>query len=685
MTATWLEAWSTLEAGSNLTRRDGQQILGESIFSNVFNGGQLVAEGPTGIGKSFTALIPAICAFKEKQQRTILTTETLSLLDQIVDKDLPFLQKSFGDFTYFGLKGRNHYLCIARAGGNNAIVQKVRARLVGTNGERRDVEKILGRRLADDVWAEICGDTEFCAQNRCNPDACWSTAARTKATNADIVITSHTMLQIHGEFIQQGTDGGLLGDFHHIIVDEAHSLERIVVDGSTLEVAPWEMYQKLNTIRKGIDLAGPASYGPRADELEKRTRDCIKTIQDIFTWQVGRGMDMKEWKRQSMGLKQIWVNGAEPGHEMALDAYENTLPEMLADVWQGFEQLAKDLIKATEDMDTGAGKVKKAATACRYLSRLFWLVGEAVITREGTCEGYGTTFAVFADGYVGRDINNRERQDIRIRAVPLDVSQFLKRNLWKTARSTTLISATLRDHTDGSFRFLKKSLGLEPSAVEIVVDSPFKFSEQMLIHLTSGERQDIAEVKGAKFSIGELKNLILASKGRSLVLFTSIAELEYTAESLRKDKSFPYTLLVQEKGADKAELATRFKEDTHSVLLASKTFFQGFDVPGEALTSLILCKYSLPQYNATTIALINHWKKQGFPKWYEMKSIETFVQAWGRLIRSDGCRGVVSLLDERVSDPRQSIYKTVHDVIPAVYGGVEVTGDVNRVAEWLDE
>jgi len=216
------------------------------------------------------------------------------------------------------------------------------------------------------------------------------------------------------------------------------------------------------------------------------------------------------------------------------------------------------------------------------------------------------------------------------------------------------------------------------------VQSPFNFSDQMLIHLTDGTRQDTAEVPGAKFSIGELKNLIKASDGRALVLFTSIAELEYVAGQLKSDKTFPYTLLVQQRGEDKAELARRFKEDTHSVLLASKTFFQGFDVPGEALTSLILCKYSLPQYNATTIALIDHWRSKGFPKWYEMKSIETFVQAWGRLIRSDGCRGVVSLLDSRVADPRQSIYKTVHGVIPLVYGGVEVTGDVYRVKEWLD-
>ena len=682
MTQTWQQAWSTLETRANLSRRDGQQLLGAAVFTNMFEGGQLVAEGPTGVGKTLTTLIPAIAAQHQKKQRTILTTETLALLDQIVDKDLPLLYKVFGNFTYFGLKGRNHYLCITNAGREHHIVRKVQARLDGTNGERRDVERILGYRMKDDDWAEVSGDTEICGNNKCKPETCYSAAAREKAINADIVVTSHAMLQVHGEFIQQGTEEGLLGDFSHIVVDEAHALERVIVDGQTLEVSPWELWRKTNTISKGLEAIG--KFKMQGADLEEQTRECIKIIHNIFEWQVGRNLPMFDWGRESTVLGQINLFNPEPEHAVALEEYENVLPALLVDTFQGYDKLGKAISAAGAEGVRSQGKINKAANACKYLANLLGLLAHSIGSPDGTVEAYGTTFALFADGTVGRDRNGNDKKDITLRAVPMDVSQFLKRNLWRKARSVTLISATLRDHITGSFSFLERSLGMNKDAVELVVETPFNFGEQMLIHLTDATRSDIAEVPGARFSVSELRSLIEASQGRSLVLFTAMSELKYVADILRSDPTFPYTLLVQEKGADKADLAAKFKEDTSSVLLASRSFFQGFDVPGDALTSLIMCKYSLLQYNATTKALIKHWRSNGFPKWYEMKSAETFTQAWGRLIRSDGCRGVVSLLDERVADPRQSVYRTARHVINAVYSDCEITGDVDRVRTWLD-
>ena len=640
-----------------------------------------MAEAPTGTGKTLAFLIPAICAFKEKKQRTIVTTETLALLDQIVDKDLPLLKSVYGDFEYFGLKGRNHYLCIGNAGRSHPIVQKVKERLENTNGERRDVEAILGYRTTDDEWATVSGETEFCSYNKCSAETCWSTRARAKAAAADLVITSHKMLQVHGEFIQQGTDGGLLGDFTHIIIDEAHSLEHVVVDGNTLEVSPYDLYVKLDRISKGVQSA--SKYIIEADALSRQTKAAIKIIQDFFEHRVGKDLSLFEWGRQSELLRTYNVMTSEPNYLSAMDLYENTLPDLLRDIVMGYTDLHKNLIESAVLADRKKGKINKGAGACMYLAKLMYLICASVQTQTGTVEAYGTTFAMFVDGVEGRDFKGREKADIRLRAVPMDVSQFLRRNLWNTSRSVTMTSATLRDHIDGTFRFLKRSLGLKSDAVELIVPSPFNFIEQQIVYTTTGNEVPIP-IPGARYSMRELKALITASDGRSLVLFTSLAELEYAATYLRGDKDFPYTLLVQEKGADKTELAEKFKSDIHSVLLGSKTFFQGFDVQGESLTSLIMAKYSLPQYNATTKALISFWRDNGFPNWYTSKSAETFVQAFGRLIRSNGCRGVVALLDERVADPKNSIYKTVHQVVDNVYGDVEITNDLSRVKEWLD-
>lgn len=675
---TWQEAWDEVEQHTGLGQRVGQQILGQKIFDTVYNGGQLVAEAPTGTGKSLAALIPVIQAFKDKKQRTILTTETLSLLDQIVDKDLPLLQSIFGDFEYFGLKGRNHYLCIAKAGTQHPIVLKVRQRLDGTNGERRDVEKILGYRMKDDDWEEIAGEVEHCSNNKCKAEACWSTRARDKAASADIVITSHAMLQVHGEFIQRGEPEGLLGAFHHVIIDEAHSLEQVIVDGMTLEVAPWELYKKMNAVTNGYGVlaeVGLDNYVKRGlvADIETNTKEIIQEFRTQFISAVGANLSMFEHSRESLLLNRFPMS-----EEFA---------KLLEDTIQDYEVLGKSFAAALEDGDIkrGKGKVNKAISACSYMSRLLWLIYAAAISQNGFVEAYATTYSVFIDGLEGRDRNNNPRKEIRIRAVPMDISQFLRGNIWKTARSVTLLSATLRDYSDNTFRFLKRSVGLASDCPEVVVASPFNLADQQLIYITPGGLTDKPQgISGVRYSPSEVRSLIDVSDGKSLVLFTALAELNYMANELRNDPNFPHTLLVQEKGVDKTMLADTFKSDTNSVLLASKSFFQGFDAAGETLTTLIMAKYSLPQYNATTKALIAFWRSNGFPNWYESKSIETFVQAFGRLIRSDQCRGVVALLDERAADPKQSVYRTVYKVINQVYSGVEVTSDLNRVKEWLN-
>jgi ATP-dependent DNA helicase DinG len=669
---TWETAWTTVEQQTGLGKRDGQQTLGQQIHDTVFNGGQLVAEAPTGTGKSLAALIPLIEAFKQKKQRSILTTETLSLLDQIVDKDLPLLHKIFGPFSYFGLKGRNHYFCLAKSGTQHPIALAVRSRLEDTLGERRDVERLLGHRLSDDEWSEVCGEVENCAQSECKADHCWAARARAKAEAADIVITSHRMLQIHGEFIRRGDDGGLLGEFHHIVVDEAHSLEQVVVDGLTLEVSPWELYTKLNSLQKAVEILSQVT-GNIPDRLlsniDLNTREIIKEFREKFIEAMG-SQSISEFSRESILFQQF------PGDPEFFQMIEDTI--------QDYTSFGKWLAQELEDsgLKKGKGKVNKAIAACASMAQLFWLIYEAA-KGDGTVEAYATTYGVFLDGIKSKDRNGRDQKDIRIRAVPMDVSQFLRGSLWKEARSVILMSATLRDYSDFSFRFLKRSLGLDRDCPELVVPTPFNLADQQLIYITPGIYSDHAGVAGSKYSPQEMRKLIDASDGKALVLFTALAEMDAAATNLRAAQDFNHKLLVQEKGVDRTALAEEFRTDINSVLLASKSFFTGLDVQGSALTSLIMAKYSLPQYNATTKTLIKFWRGNGFPNWYESKSAETFVQAFGRLIRSDECRGVVALLDHRASNPDEKVYQTVHKVVSNVYSGVEITSDINRVREWL--
>ena len=683
MEMTWESSWKRFEEYSGFGKRDGQTTLGQVVFENVFNGGQLCAEGPTGTGKSIALLIPAIAAFQQKKQRTIVTTETLSLLDQLVDKDLPFLQKALGNFKYFGLKGRNHYLCIAKAGRNNEIVQKVSPFLEGTLGERRDIERILKRRLDDEEWSDISGETDFCAHNRCTADVCYSTNARKLAEEADIVVTSHTMLQIQGEFIQRDGEG-LLGEFTHIMVDEAHSLEKVVISGATFEYGPWDIAKKMNDLSKGVSAVSiPELYG-FFDELDKRIKDSLHFIQEFMEYQGGKHLSVQDWGRECFPLALTYVNNVSMDHAIAMDAYEQTLPHLLDDIVEIGTDIQKHLVKEFAALERGKGTVSKAITAVSSLVSFFGLIRSAATNVDGVVEAYGTTYALFVDGHAGQDINGRPKKNIIIRAVPLDVSNFLRKNLWEKSRSVTLVSATLRDMTDGSFRFLKRSLGVLKDAKECVVDSPFDFKNQQMIYLTDGEQtDDVPDLSGARFSEGELIDLIKASKGRSLVLFTSMKELLYVKDLLDSRTDIPWTVLAQERGVDKSELAKSFKEDTHSILLGSNSFVQGFDVPGEALSQVILVKWFNPRYDPVMKAQIKHWRSKGFPNYYTMRSMGTTVQALGRGVRSDECKVVCSILDNRVAKDKNSVKANALHVMGMLYPASPVVSDINSVKTWL--
>jgi ATP-dependent DNA helicase DinG len=683
MEATWESSWQTFKDRTGFSDRDEQNVLGTAVFDNLKYGGQLCAEGPTGVGKSFVVLIPAIISFKEKKHRTIITTETLSLLDQLVDNDLPFLQKVFGTFKYFGLKGRNHYLCVNRAGTNHPVVVKTGSKVWDTLGERRDVEHAYGSKIDDDVWSDICGDSEYCSQNRCDDDKCYSTRAKKNALESDIVVTSHAMLQIHGEFMQQDGEG-LLGDFTHIIVDEAHSLEKTVVAGSTFEYAPWDIYKKLEDISKGLNKAGvPELYG-FFDEMDKKLKESINIIQNLMSYQVGTSMSVDEWGRQCMPLSLVYTNNVSADHLAALDDYEEVLPDLLDSVITLGTKISERLDLEAKGMEKGSKKLLVGSNASKSLCSFFGLIRATTTNKDGVVDAYGTTYAMFADGFVGRDINRNPKKDIIFRAVPLDISNFLRTNLWKNSMSVTLISATLRDMTDGSFRFLKKSLGLESGASECVVGSPFDFEKQQLIYLTDGSHMDdVPDISGARFSESELVSLLKASEGRALVLFTSMVELNYVKNLLESRSDIPWTILSQEKGSDKSELAKVFKEDTHSILLGSNSFVQGFDVPGSALSQVILVKWFNPRFDAVMKAQIRHWRERGFPNFYTMRSMETTVQAFGRGVRSDRCKVVCSLIDNRVSSDTQKVRGSMDHIVSMLYPQSPVTSNISDIHTWL--
>src|SRR4029453_10928137 len=208
MTQKWADIFAPVMAQGREVR-EGQAILGQAIIDAIEKKQSLTAQAGTGTGKRFASLIPLIVQIQKSKKaknpyRAIVSTETLAFQDQLIDKDLPFLSKLYSDFTYRKLMGRNNYLCfeVARTAAvadvyMNQIVEKLKLRQMSIQtGEKQEIEKILGRELTADQWSKIASSSQFCPDNQCSGDKCYSTRAREQAKAADLVVVNHAILAV---------------------------------------------------------------------------------------------------------------------------------------------------------------------------------------------------------------------------------------------------------------------------------------------------------------------------------------------------------------------------------------------------------------------------------------------------------------------------------------------------------
>lgn len=683
--------------------REGQRTLGNEIINVVEKGGNLIAEASTGTGKSFATLIPVIVAVqkahkKKEDYRGVISTETLTLQDQIFKKDLPFLATLYKDFTYGKLMGRSNYLCFEVAKDNAIGVKELDAlvTLLETrkdnlgDGEKSDVERVIGRKLEKEEWSKLAGSSTFCGENQCKPEDCFGAKARKTAKEVDILVVNHavlaTDLEIRSNALpESGAEDGLVGTFETLIVDEAHELAPVLVEQGTKEVSLWELSAMGSTIIAGIEHAqlvlANASIGRIASEAVDDIVDAFNSIQKFYTLLAEKAGT--EWSNYSTAVCEKTLMMGQPAYIIhAMDVYEQQVPQLLQNALDTLEKVQKYLTKgvavAFDEKLKKRAKISKALRTTGELAGNVRILQSAMQTKDGIISEYGI-YGVTVRGWEKKKDGSK---GMTMRMKPMDVSgraQYLFHN-----KTNILVSATLTDLTDGTFKYVKSATGFPSGAKELRVTTPFDLATQQMFYMSPGTGTKVGHLRGAQFDFDELVDLLHAARGRSLVLFTSREELDWASDAvkvLHAQGVFPYNILVQERDADKAELMNQFKSDTHSVLFATKSFFVGIDVPGEALSAVWICKWPNPQYNAECKQQVIYWGGRGFKKWYERESLTTFQQGAGRLIRSSGCRGVVGVLDFRVSDAKQSVYKSALTGVQAI--GSPVTIKIDDVKTFL--
>lgn len=681
-------------SGQPVAERPQQAQLGEAIARALSGPSYLMAEAPTGTGKSLASLVPIIDAVHQDSEfRAVISTETNALQAQYETKDLPFLHKIYGGFSFCALKGRSHYLCLDSAKNNSLNNPKITGLYrklepvvdaLGT-GERGDVEKRVGK-LDDDAWSMLSGSKIFCNDNQCDTARCFTARARAKALASNIVVVNHALLQADID-MKDGQNSalteGLLGDYSALIVDEAHALEQVLIDGWTEEITGWELVNLTASISSGMEKSSAVSDPANLRYRVEKANDDIKNVLDITKRFFELQYAHEEWARLSVSLcAQRVLGGASSELLSAMTAFEEEMPVKVTKIQATLEEVKNHLTEAVkkareEEVKGVLREMNKGLRAAKQLSGFCGTLVHAAKSKTGVVRKFDIPHAIVLDGYESKDGTHR----VKIRTVPLDVSEKVS-TLWG-GRSAVLLSATLTDLTTGTFDYTALSLGF-PTHESLKTESAFTYRDVQQVYVTPARTPVVDTVDRAQYSFEELVALLEASDGRALVLFTAKAELEDCAKRLQQLQAageFNHPILVQSQGVDKQLLLEKFKTDTHSVLIASKSFFTGIDVSGQALSLVVLCKFPLAQFNVVCRKQIAHWKGRGYPNFYENRSLTTFQQAAGRLIRSSGDHGVVAILDQRVTRASEKVSQTAQIGVRAL--GSDVIRSTEDVRKFL--
>jgi ATP-dependent DNA helicase DinG len=652
--------------------RRSQRDMAAHIADGYNDGGVQMLEAGTGVGKSFAYLIPALAWARANGERTVVSTNTINLQEQLVGKDLPLLRRALStdDYTptFALLKGWRNYLCLSR------MHQAVSAQRTLLEQDKLDelisISEWAGHTadgtLSDlpvtpsgEVWDEVSAEPDLCARLKCPEfDRCFLFRARRRAAEADVVVVNHHLLAADLSVRQaqdNWQDAAVLPPYQRLILDEAHHLEDVAANHLGTQVTSRAVRRLLARFeRNGRGLAPTLSY-----ELQSRSdllsRASLDLLQQRLLPAIGDARRASEalFLRLHQRLEDV------PGGQRRLD------DSFAADPIWG-EGLGFDLDSALgafrslrDTVETIADRLSQAEESERRGQLLQELRG--VMRRlESVSDGLNRTLRPASGGSpTVRWMERTSRgQHVSLSAVPLDLAPVLRELLFDRLRTVVLTSATLA--AAGEFTFLESRLGLSgessPVTVREIFPSPFDYPSQCIFGVPNDlpEPREDEPAHGAAV-VQVVTDLAYASDGGMFVLFTSHAALRRAAQELRVVLGDRWPILVQGE-SPRDVLLRRFRELENAILLGTDSFWEGVDVPGRALRTLVLNKlpFKVPSEPITAARLERLAEEglDGFMSYLLPHAALKLKQGFGRLIRSRQDSGVVILLDSRVVTKR---------------------------------